>query len=166
MESLTRVEGRGRINLVNTVPGKSLAGIGRNLYCPFFGLFWSWLVFRHVPWPLTYFPRSNTRKWCSHLVVTVPGKPLGGIGQNWYHALFGMFSGADYFFDALRDLWPTFQGQIHENGGAKHMNVHIYQALITVFHFCKDQLIVGLEGQALSTGDKVSVIITMELRRF
>ena len=42
----------------------------------------------------------------------------------------------------------------------------IYQALITVFHFCKDQHIVGLEGQALSIGNKACVIITMELRRF
>ena len=42
----------------------------------------------------------------------------------------------------------------------------IYPALITIFQFCKDQHIVGIEGQALSTGEKGCVIITMELRRF
>ena len=29
------------------------------------------------------------------LVTAVSGKPLGGIGQNLYHALFGVFSVAD-----------------------------------------------------------------------
>ena len=30
-----------------------------------------------------------------NLVTAVSGKPLGGIGRNLYHALFGVFSVAD-----------------------------------------------------------------------
>ena len=53
---------------------------------------------------MTYFPRSNTRKWCAYLVNAVSGKPLGGIGRNLYHALFGVFSVAHSFSGAFRDF--------------------------------------------------------------